>query len=63
LVDTGAAERVEVEQRRREALIECVVSAVPVAILSARSEAWNEGWEAALRGLPKTANPARPVTS
>ena len=49
-----------VEDQRREALIDCVVSAVPAALLKARSEAWDEGWEAACRGLPKTVNPARP---
>lgn len=47
-------------ERRREVLIECVVATVPTAILHARTEAWDEGWEAARKGLPKTANPAGP---
>lgn len=47
-------------ERRREVLIECVVASVPAAILNARMQAWDDGWEAARKGLPKTVNPAGP---
>jgi hypothetical protein len=53
----------DMQSRRREALIDCVVSAVPAALLKARNAAWDEGYEAACRGLPKTANPARPLSN
>ncbi len=57
-INTEAVARAESERRRREALVESVAVAVPVAILSARTKAWDEGWEAARCGLPRSANPA-----
>jgi hypothetical protein len=34
---------------------------VPAALMLARTKAWDEGWEAAQRGFPKSYNPVRPA--
>ena len=60
LAEFDVAGAVREAERRREVLIECVVASVPAAILNARTQAWDDGWEAARKGLPKTANPAGP---
>lgn len=50
------------QEQRREALVESVAAAVPAALLHARAQAWDAGWEAARLGLPKSANPVRSET-
>jgi hypothetical protein len=56
----------DLQDQRREALVDSVLTAVPVALEQARAQAWNAGWdagwEAARRGLPKIANPLRPTS-
>lgn len=47
----------EQQDQRRAALVEAVADSVPSAMLSSRRQGWDEGWEAARMGLPKSANP------
>jgi hypothetical protein len=49
------------QDRLHAALLDTVATTVPAALLLARTTAWDEGWEAARRGLPKTCNPVRPA--
>jgi hypothetical protein len=52
----------DVEDMRREALVDSVVVAVPAALSHARTQAWDAGWDAACNGMPKSANPMRQET-
>lgn len=47
------------QDQRRSALIEAVADSVPSAMLNSRRQGWDEGWEAAQAGFPKTMNPHR----
>jgi hypothetical protein len=46
--------------RRHAALLDSIATTIPAALLLARTQAWDAGWEAARHGLPKTANPLHP---
>lgn len=52
-----AEEAREQQDQRRSALVEAVADSVPSAMLNSRRQGWDEGWEAARIGLPKSANP------
>ena len=47
------------QDQRRSALIEAVADSVPSAMLNSRRQGWDEGWEAAQAGFPKSMNPHR----
>lgn len=47
------------QDQRRSALIEAVADSVPSAMLTSRRQGWDEGWEAAQAGFPKSVNPHR----
>lgn len=47
------------QDQRRSALIEAVADSVPSAMLTSRRQGWDEGWEAAQAGFPKSMNPHR----
>ena len=49
------------QDRLHAALLDTVATTVPAALMLARTTAWDEGWEAARRGLPKSCNPVRPA--
>ena len=49
------------QDRLHAALLDTVATTVPAALMLARTNAWDEGWEAARRGLPKSCNPVRPA--
>lgn len=52
-----AEEAREQQDQRRSALVDAVADSVPSAMLNSRRQGWDEGWEAARVGLPKSANP------
>ena len=54
-----AQEAREEQDARRAALVEAVADSVPSAMLNSRRQGWDEGWEAAQVGLPKSMNPHR----
>ena len=54
-----AEEARDQQGQRRVALIEAVADSVPSAMLNFRTQGWDEGWEAAQAGLPKSMNPHR----
>lgn len=49
------------QEKRHAALLDSIATTIPVALMMARNDAWDAGWEAAKNGLPKSSNPVRPA--
>lgn len=58
----GLAQARDEQELRHAALLDSIATTIPAALLLARTRAWDEGWEAARHGLPKSSNPVRPTS-